>query len=63
MADLQPRVQAPAKVAKGEIFEIRTLISHPMETGLRFDEAGHLLPRALMTPLIFIRSQTPLRKP
>ncbi len=48
MADLQPRVQAPAKVAKGEIFEIRTLISHPMETGLRFDEAGHLLPRDII---------------
>jgi sulfur-oxidizing protein SoxZ len=48
MADLQPRVQAPGTVAKGEIFQIRTLISHPMETGLRHDPAGKLIPRKII---------------
>ena len=30
-----PRVQVPNAAAKGEIFQIKTLISHQMETGLR----------------------------
>ena len=48
MADLQPRVQAPGTVAKDEIFQVRTLISHPMETGLRRDPSGKLIPRKLI---------------
>jgi sulfur-oxidizing protein SoxZ len=45
---MQPRVQAPSFVAKGDVFQIRTLINHPMETGLRIDEAGHLIPRKII---------------
>jgi len=41
-------VQLPGHVAKGEVFEVRTLITHPMETGLRVDEAGHPIPRQLI---------------
>ena len=48
MASVQPRVQAPGAVTKGDVFEIKTLISHPMETGLRFDEAGRPIPRRLI---------------
>jgi sulfur-oxidizing protein SoxZ len=48
MADVQPRVQAPGTVAKGEVFQVRTLISHPMETGLRHDPSGVLIPRKLI---------------
>jgi len=47
--DLQPRVQAPGTVAKGEVFQVRTLITHPMETGLRHDSSGHLVARNLTT--------------
>jgi sulfur-oxidizing protein SoxZ len=48
MPDVQPRVQAPGSVSKGEIFEVKTLISHPMETGLRLDEERHVIPRDLI---------------
>jgi sulfur-oxidizing protein SoxZ len=48
MVTVQPRVQAPSEVAKDEIFEVRTLISHPMETGLRRDESKHVIPRHLI---------------
>jgi len=52
MADVQPRVQAPGIVAKDEVFQIRTIISHPMETGLRHDPAGHLIPRKLINKFV-----------
>ncbi len=48
MATVQPRVQAPGVAAKDEVFEVRTLISHPMETGLRHDESGTLIPRKII---------------
>ena len=39
-----------AKTAKrGEVIEIRTLISHPMETGYRRDYLGKTLPRDIIT--------------
>jgi sulfur-oxidizing protein SoxZ len=37
----------PAKA--GEIIEIRTTIAHPMETGLRPDDSGKVLPRNIIT--------------
>ncbi len=48
MGSVQPRVQAPGVVAKHEVFQVRTLISHPMETGLRRDSAGTPIPRNLI---------------
>ena len=51
MAIAQPRVQAPGIVTKGDIFEVRTLVSHPMENGLRHDEAGHLIPRNIINTM------------
>ncbi len=45
---MQPRVHAPGTVAKGEIFEVRTLISHPMETGLRHSKEGGRIPRNII---------------
>ena len=33
-----PRVIVPGTVAKGEVFPVKTIISHEMETGLRHDE-------------------------
>lgn len=38
------RVQVPAKVKKGEPFEIRVLVQHPMETGFRRDMNGATIP-------------------
>ncbi|TIQ16114.1 MAG: thiosulfate oxidation carrier complex protein SoxZ, partial [Mesorhizobium sp.] len=33
-----PRVIVPNAAAKGEIFQVKTIISHEMETGLRHDD-------------------------
>lgn len=43
-----PRVRLPAARTAGETIEIRTLVSHPMETGLRRDQAGELIPRDMI---------------
>jgi len=46
-----PRVRIPRPVRAGETFEIRTLIEHPMETGLR-QEAGRTVPRDILTRMV-----------
>ena len=33
--NIQPRVRVPKKIKKGEVFEVKTLVEHPMETGMR----------------------------
>lgn len=43
-----PRVQMPVSVAKGESFAVKTIVSHPMETGLRKDSAGRIIPRRII---------------
>ena len=48
MAAVEPRVQLPSLVPKGEVFEVKTLIGHPMETGLRRDVTGNLIRRDLV---------------
>jgi sulfur-oxidizing protein SoxZ len=47
MAD-KPRIRLPKQAKKGEIIQIKTLLSHPMETGLRKDESGKLVPRKII---------------
>ncbi|MCB4823735.1 thiosulfate oxidation carrier complex protein SoxZ [Roseicella aerolata] len=44
----QPRVRLPASAKAGEIIEIRTLISHVMETGNRRDQEGKTIPRDII---------------
>jgi sulfur-oxidizing protein SoxZ len=39
------RIQVPASVKPGEVFEVRLLIRHPMETGLRHDAVGKAIPQ------------------
>lgn len=48
MASTKPRVKVPDSAAKGEIVEIKTLISHTMETGLRKDKDGKVIPRQII---------------
>ncbi len=43
------RVIVPERVRKGEIFEIRALIAHPMETGFRKNAVGDAIPRNIVT--------------
>lgn len=47
----EPRLRLPKTAAKGEVIEIRTLITHPMESGLRKDETGQPIPRAILNRL------------
>ena len=41
-------VRVPRTASKGEVMEIKTLISHPMETGYRRDDHGRLRPRHII---------------
>ena len=51
MAMEKPRVKVPNKAKKGEIIEVKTLVTHPMETGLRKDAAGKVVRRQQLTVL------------
>jgi sulfur-oxidizing protein SoxZ len=48
MIAVEPRVQAPAHAAPNEIIQIRTIITHPMETGLRRGPDGGIVPRDII---------------
>jgi sulfur-oxidizing protein SoxZ len=42
-------INVPPKAKRGDIIEIKTLISHPMETGYRVGTNGLLIPRDIVT--------------
>lgn len=44
----EPRVRVPSSVKKGEVFEVKSLISHKMESGQRTDENGETIPRFII---------------
>jgi sulfur-oxidizing protein SoxZ len=44
----KPRIKLPSSAKKGEVIEIKTLIAHPMETGLRKDADGKAIPRKII---------------
>ena len=48
MASAKPRVKVPKKAEAGEIIEIKTLISHKMESGQRKDKDGNVIPRQII---------------
>ncbi|MBX9757451.1 MAG: thiosulfate oxidation carrier complex protein SoxZ [Beijerinckiaceae bacterium] len=48
MTNPTPRVRVPAKAKAGELIEIRTLISHEMESGQRRDSTGKTVPRKII---------------
>lgn len=48
----RPRLKLPARARRGEIIEISTMISHWMETGLRFDGAGQPIPRRIINRMV-----------
>jgi len=49
--DIKPRLRIPATAKKGELIEIKTLISHEMESGQRRDSAGKVIPRKIINKL------------
>ena len=48
MAAPVPRVRMPTTAKAGEVIEVKTLISHEMETGQRKDASGVLVPRKII---------------
>lgn len=48
MVSVKPRVKVPKTAAKDEVVTIKTLISHPMESGQRKDSGGNLIPRRII---------------
>jgi len=45
----KPRIKLPESAAKGDVIEIKTLISHVMETGQRKGSDGQIVPRNVIT--------------
>lgn len=43
------RIAVPSPARKGAEIEIKTLISHPMESGFRRDQRGEQIPRNILT--------------
>ena len=46
------RLQVPPSVKKGEPFEVRVLVQHPMETGYRRDLNGQSIPLHIVDKLV-----------
>lgn len=46
------RVQVPPRVKRGEPFEIRVLVQHPMESGFRRDMNGATVPVNIVDRLV-----------
>jgi sulfur-oxidizing protein SoxZ len=46
------RVQVPPTVKKGEPFEVKILVQHPMETGYRRDLNGQSIPANVVDKLV-----------
>ncbi len=44
----QALVNVPARARRGDVIEIKTLISHPMETGYRRTQLGAPIPRDII---------------
>lgn len=45
---VKPRVKSPKTAAAGEVVTLKTLISHPMESGQRKDSDGNVIPRSII---------------
>lgn len=48
MANPTPRIRMPSTAKAGEVVEVKTLISHEMESGQRKDAAGKVIPRKII---------------
>ncbi|MBL8674449.1 MAG: thiosulfate oxidation carrier complex protein SoxZ [Rhodospirillales bacterium] len=46
--DIKPRIRVPQTAKKGEVIEVKTLVTHPMESGQRKDAEGKTIPRRII---------------
>jgi sulfur-oxidizing protein SoxZ len=44
----KPRIKVPKEAKKGEVIQIKTLVSHVMESGQRRDREGKVIPRKII---------------
>jgi len=52
MATPTPRIRMPATAKAGEVIEVKTLISHEMESGNRKDKDGKSIPRKIINTFV-----------
>lgn len=52
MSTPTPRVRMPTTAKAGDVIEVKTLISHEMETGLRRDSSGNVVPRRIIKKFV-----------
>jgi len=52
MSKSTPRVRMPATAKAGEVIEVKTLISHEMESGQRKDKDGKAIPRKIIKQFV-----------
>lgn len=50
--NVKPRVRVPKTAAIGDTITIKTLISHPMESGQRRDGDGNIIPRSIINRFV-----------
>lgn len=48
----RPRIRLPERAKVGDVVEIKTLISHVMETGQRRDGSGKVIPRLIINSFV-----------
>ncbi|MGJ3259145.1 MAG: thiosulfate oxidation carrier complex protein SoxZ [Rhodospirillales bacterium] len=58
--NVKPRVRVPKSAAKGDVIEIKTLISHNMESGRRKGKDGKLIPRQIINKMEVIFNGKPV---
>lgn len=52
MGASKPRIKIPETAKPGEVIEVRTLVTHVMETGNRKDRAGNAIPRDIINTFV-----------
>lgn len=48
MAAAKPRIKVPKSASAGDIVNIKTLVKHPMHSGLAKDKDGNVIPRQII---------------
>lgn len=54
------KARIPAKAKKGEIIEIKTQVTHDMESGQRKDKDGKTLPRRIISKFVVTFNNQPV---
>jgi sulfur-oxidizing protein SoxZ len=56
----KPRVKLPKSAKKGQVVQIKTLIPHKMETGIRKDKKGNKIPRHIINKVEATFNEKPI---